>query len=84
MLVGDPGLEVYMSLRSVSVPYPLSTSAALSGCARKDFGGGHSGSDVKAEGVLGLLAVEDSLDCAWRAIASSLHRFIMFRSTDKI
>jgi len=46
MLVGDPGLDVQMSLRSVSVPYPLSTSVALVGFGRKDFGGGHSGSDA--------------------------------------
>ncbi len=83
MLVGDPGLEGYMSLRSVSVPYPLSTSAAFLGFGRKDFGG-HNGSDAKADGVRGLLAVEESLDCAWRAVASSLHPCMIFRSTDKI
>ena len=62
--IGDPGYDEYISVRSVSVPYPLSTSMPLNFLGRCDFGGGQIGSSEKAEDCLGLLANDDSLDCS--------------------
>lgn len=42
MLLGESGEPGYFSLRSESVPYPLSASIALSDLGRSDFGG-HTG-----------------------------------------
>ena len=80
VLVGDPGYEEYISLRSESVPYPLSISATGSRLKGNDFGGGQIGSSEYAEDVRGLTANDGSLDCVRRVVASSLHPRMMARS----
>lgn len=75
---GEPG---YLSLRSLSVPYPLSTSIALNDLGSKGFGG-QPGNAGKAHGVRGLTGIDDSLDCARMAVAPSVHRYMMSLSID--
>ena len=64
MLLNESGEPGYLSLRSESVPYPLSASIALVGLGRSDLGGPASKLGWVA-GVRGLTATEDSRDCAW-------------------
>ena len=66
MLPGEPGEPRYPSLRSESVPYPLSTSIVLTNSGLGDFRGQTT--------VRGLTATEDSLDCALLAVAVSVQR----------
>lgn len=72
-LLGDSGKPKYLSLRSESVPYPLSASNTHADLGRSDFGG-HTSKSAQAADVRGLTAIEDSLDCAWLAVAISVHR----------
>ena len=53
MLPGEPGEPEYLSLRSESVPYPLSASNVLADLGPTDFGG-------QLVSVRGLTATDDS------------------------
>ena len=73
MLLGESGEPGYFSLRSESVPYPLSASIVLVDLGRSGFGF-HRGEMSQATDVRGLTATEDSLDCTWLAVAASMYR----------
>ena len=73
MLLNESGELRYFSLRSGSVPYPLSASMILPDLGPSDFGG-NEGRLSKEGTVRGLTAIEDSRDCAWLAVAGSEHR----------
>ena len=77
MLLGDSGEPGYFSLRSESVPYPLSTSIVLADLGSADFGG-------HVVSVRGLTATDDSLDCAWLTVAASAHRWMILAQTPKL
>ena len=82
MLLGESGEPGYLSLRSESVPYPLSASIVLVDLGRSDFGGGRDKFSQAAD-VRRLTATEDSLDCAWLAVAAWVHRSMMAWPTAK-
>ena len=67
MLLGESGEPRYLSLRSESVPYPLSASNILADLGPEDFG-------VQLVSVRGLTATDDSLEWARLAVAASVHR----------
>ena len=67
MLLGESGEPRYFSLRSESVPYPLSTSNVLADLGPNDFKG-------QLVSVRGLTATDDSRESTWLAVAASAHR----------
>ena len=67
MLLGESGEPKYFSLRSESVPYPLSTSNGLADLGPNEFKG-------QLDTVRGLTATDDSRDWTWLALAASVHR----------
>lgn len=67
MLLGELREPRYISLRSESVPYPLSASNVLTDLGLNDFGG-------RVVTVRGLTATDDSLDCTRLAVAAWVHR----------
>ena len=67
MLLGKSGEPRYFSLRSESVPYPLSTSNGLANLDTNDFKG-------QLVSVRGLTATDDSREWTRLAVAASVHR----------
>lgn len=67
MLLGESGEPRYLSLRSESVPYPLSTSNGLADLGPNDFNG-------QLVSVRGLTATDDSREWTRLTVAASVHR----------